>query len=334
MILRDPVLLIFLLLIPLVLYLYFFRRRRESVRYPSLDVLGRIRPSGNLRFRHAPIYIRSAVLFLLVVSLARPQEGLEEIDISSEGIDIMLAIDISGSMRAEDFIVGGKRHNRLYAVKAVVRDFILGRKDDQIGMVVFAKYAYTQCPPTLDYGVLLQFLDELKIVPPNSDEDGTAIGSAIATCVNRLRETPGKSKVVILLTDGQNNFGKIDPVAAAELAEAFGIKIYTIGAGARGKAPCPVYDPVMGKRYAWMMVDIDENVLREIAEITGGEYFRATDTQSLGRIYSEIDRMEKTPIKERHFMDYRDLFSYLTLAAAALLLLEIVLSNTVLRRIP
>ena len=322
------------MLVPLLLYVYFFRMRRGSIRYPSLAVLGRIRPSASLQFRNAPLYLRSAVLALLVVSLARPQKGLEEIDITSEGIDIMLAIDISGSMRAEDFIIGGKRHNRLYAVKAVVRDFILGRKDDQIGMVVFARYAYTQCPPTLDYGVLLQFLEELKIVPPNSDEDGTAIGSAIATCVNRLRETPGKSKVIILLTDGQNNFGKIDPVAAAELAKAFGIKIYTIGAGTRGEAPYPVEDPVMGKRYRAMQVDIDEDVLRKIADLTGGRYYRATDAQSLARIYSEIDRMEKTPIKERHFMDYRDLFSYPALLALALLVLEVVLSNTVLRRIP
>lgn len=327
MILRDPILLILLLLIPLVLYVYFFRRREGTIRYPSLSILGGIRPSAGLRFRHVPIYVRSAVLLLLVVSLARPQEGLEEIDITSEGIDIMLAIDISGSMRADDFVVGGKRHNRLYAVKTAVRDFIRGRENDQIGMVVFAKYAYTQCPPTLDYGVLLQFLDELRIVPPNSDEDGTAIGSAIATSVNRLRETPGKSKVIILLTDGRNNFGKIGPVAAADLAKAFGIKIYTIGAGsvmeqrAFGRT-IGYYDP------------IDESVLREIADITGGKYFRATDTRSLAGIYSEIDRMEKTPIKERHYMDYRDLFSYLAMAAVAFLLLEIVLSNTVLRRIP
>lgn len=328
---NNPLILLLSLLIPLYLW-YKLRRPKEGViLYSSIEQVKKIKPSSTIKLRQLPIYLRSFALFLVIVSLARPQKGIEHTKMPTEGIDIVLALDISTSMLAEDFTLNGKRANRLAAVKPIVREFIEDRSNDRIGMVVFAGRPYTQCPLTLDYGILLQFLDKVEI---GMVEDGTAIGSALATCINRLKDIPGKSRVVILLTDGRNNMGKIDPLTAAETAKAMGVKVYTIGAGTKGMAPYPVTDFFGNKVYQRIPADIDEDTLKQIAQITGGMYFRATDTESLKEIYKEIDQMEKTKVEVKIYMEYKELFTYFLLPGLGLLLLEIIISNTWLRRLP
>ena len=266
-----------------------------------------------------------------MVALARPQYGNEQTKVTTEGIDIVLAVDVSGSMLAEDFEMGGKRYNRLYVIKQVVKDFIQRRINDRIGLVVFAGRAYTQCPMTLDYGMLLQLLDKVEI---GMIEDGTAIGSAISSSVDRLRGTKAKSKVGILLTDGRNNAGEIDPFTAAEIAKTFGIKIYTIGAGTKGLAPFPAVDLFGNKVMRQVKIDIDDESLTEIAKITDGKYYRATDTESLKEIYSQIDKLEKTESEVTHYTEYNELFPYFLLPAFGLLLFELGLTKTRYRKIP
>ncbi|HDZ13062.1 MAG TPA: VWA domain-containing protein, partial [Bacteroidetes bacterium] len=263
----------------------------------------------------------------VILALARPQSGSTHEEITTEGIDIILAMDISSSMLAEDF----KPKNRIEAAKEVAEEFVKGRKNDRIGLVVFAKDSYTQCPLTLDYGILLKFIKDVKIgiIP-----DGTAIGMALANAVNRLRDSKAKSKVIILLTDGRNNAGELDPVTAAQIARAMGIRIYTIGAGKKGSALYPVQDPFFGKRYVRMPVDIDENLLKQIASITGGKYFRATNTNSLREIYKEIGKMEKTKIHVKEYTKYKELFVGFLLTALIILIIEILLRNTKFRKIP
>ena len=268
---------------------------------------------------------------MLVIALARPQSGKAHSKVTTEGIDIILALDVSSSMLAEDFNLNKERRNRLYVAKEVVKDFIKWRENDRIGMVVFAGQAYTQCPLTLDYDVLLQFLEKVEI---GMVEDGTAIGSAIGVCVNRLRTSKAESKVVILLTDGRNNSGEIDPLTAAELSKTYGMKIYTVGAGTKGLAPYPTKNLFGLKTYRSIQIDIDDEGLTEIAKITGGRYFRATDTESLKEIYGQIDSLEKTKMEEAIYTEYDELFHYLVIPALGILLLEVVLANTRFRRIP
>ncbi|MBF8277260.1 MAG: hypothetical protein HW390_2333, partial [Candidatus Brocadiaceae bacterium] len=264
-------------------------------------------------------------------ALARPQYGNEQTKVLTEGIDIVLTVDVSGSMKAEDFEIGGKRYNRLYVVKQVVKDFIQRRNNDRIGLVVFAGMPYTQCPMTLDYGMLLQLLERIDI---GMVEDGTAIGSAIASSIDRLRDTKAKSKVIILLTDGRNNAGEVDPFTAAEIAKVFGIKIYTIGAGTKGLAPFPAVDLFGNRVMKQVKIDIDDNALQEIAKITDGRYYRATDTKSLLEIYEHIDKLEKTEAEVTQYTEYTELFHFFLLPAFALLLCELGLRKTKFRRIP
>ncbi|MBN2012391.1 VWA domain-containing protein [candidate division KSB1 bacterium] len=326
----NPEFLVLLVLVPLIAFWYFKRQGAKSgtVRFSNLGTVKSVKTSRSGVYRHILIFLRLAVITLLIVAFARPQSGTKEEEVITEGIDIILAMDISGSMRAEDL---AKKRNRLDVTKEVAASFIKGRQNDRIGMVVFAGKSFTQCPLTLDYGILIKFLDEIHI---GMIEDGTAIGMAIANCVNRLRESKSKSKVVILLTDGRNNKGELDPLTAAKVAKAIGVRIYTIGAGSRGKAPYPVDDPFFGKRYTYIDVDIDEDVLKNIALITGGQYFRATDEQSLARIYSEIGDLEKTKIEVKEYTRYNELFGRFVLIAFAALMLEIVLANTRFRKIP
>ena len=265
------------------------------------------------------------------MALARPRVSLEAAKIQTEGIDIVLAIDCSSSMLAEDFKLDWKRQNRLKVVKDVVKDFIRARKTDRIGMVAFAARAYTVCPLTLDYDWLLKNLERVEI---GASHDGTTIGSAISSSLNRLKTTKAKSKVVVLLTDGINNTGKISPLMAAEAAKALRIKIYTIGAGSKGLAPYPMKGPWGQTVYRRVKSQIDETALKKIAQETGGRCFRATDTESLRNIYSEIDSLEKTPVEESGFQQYRELFSRLLIPALVLLMLEIILANTILRKLP
>lgn len=288
-------------------------------------------PSNTLRARHILIGLRALALCLLIIGLMRPQQGIEETKIKTEGIDIILAVDVSSSMLAEDFVLRGERKNRLEVVKDVVRDFIKKRSNDRIGLVVFAGQAYMQCPLTLDYGALLKFLDRIDI---GMIEDGTAVGDGLATVLARLKDVESKSKVVILLTDGVNNAGRVYPANAAELAKALGVKVYTIGAGSKGKVPYPSRDFFGNKVYQWVTIDVDEQSLRNIADITGGKYFRATDTRKLHQIYNEIDRLEKTKMEVTSYCDYEELFVPFVLFAMGLMLIEVILRHTVLRILP
>ncbi len=325
----NPLLLALLVLVPLYVYLEIRHRhaRRPAVRFPDL---GAVRASAGRTGwrRHVRTALRALVLTVLIVALARPQAGSGTESVLSEGIDIVLAIDVSGSMKAEDF----KPKNRLAVSKEVVADFIRGRTTDRIGMVVFAAESFTQCPLTLDYNVLLELLDSVEI--GMIDEQRTAIGMAIATAANRLRESGADSRVVILLTDGRNTAGEIEPVTAAYAAQALGIKIYTIGAGTPEGGPIPVDDPRFGRRYVQAETDIDEEMLREIATLTGGRYFRAKTENMLADIYRQIGEMEKTKIEVKHFTTYDELAPRLILIGLLLLLLELLAGATVLRGLP
>ncbi|HFQ90115.1 MAG TPA: VWA domain-containing protein [Desulfobulbus sp.] len=282
----------------------------------------RARPGGPLGL------LRILTLALLILALAGPRLGNTTTEIKASGIDILLAVDVSGSMEALDFTLDGQPASRLDVVKSVVSKFIKQRPNDRIGLLAFAGRPYMVCPLTLDHDWLQQRLDSLKT---GMIEDGTAIGSAIAAGVNRLRKSKAKSRIMILLTDGMNNAGKVAPVTAAEAAETLGIKIYTIGAGTRGEAPMPVTDQFGRRRLVRMQVDIDEKTLSRVAEMTGGRYFRATDTSSLEKIYAEINKMETTTRIRKHFSHYRELFAWPLLAALLLLGLELAVSR---RRLP
>ncbi len=326
---QNPWLLLFLL----ALFLLAFqvnRGHRATIHFSSLVTLKALRPSRIDLYAGLPFIIRFLALVLLIIALARPQEGHKSTEIISVGVDIMLALDTSGSMRALDFIVEEKRITRLAVVKGVVSKFIDNRPNDRIGMVVFGEKAYTQCPLTLDQGILQSFLSKLEI---GMAGDSTAIGSAIGIAVKRLKDMESESKVIILLTDGRNNAGTLTPLQAAQTAKAFGIKIHTIGIGTKGKAPFLV-NSILGQRYVYQEVDIDETALQEISKITGGQYFRATGLESLKDIYKQIDKMEKSEVKVIDHSEYKELFHYFLVPGLALLLLEIVLSNTLLRRIP
>jgi Ca-activated chloride channel family protein len=327
--LANPWLLAVLALLPL----FWPRRaaRTAALRYPSLAVLRVVAPAGAGHRRAILGVLRGLALVLLAIALARPQAGTAATKVHREGVDVVLAVDVSGSMLAEDFTLGSNRASRVDAVKAVVKEFVAARPEDRIGLVLFAARPYTQCPLTLDHGWLLQNLDRATV---GMIEDGTAVGSALATAVNRLRASTAKSKFVILLTDGQQNAGRITPQTAAEAATALGVKVYTVGAGTRGLAPYPVQDPFGNKVYRPMPVDIDEDTLKKVAAATGARYFRATDTQSLRDVYAEIDRSEKTPFEAPQYLDYRELYPWLLWPAIGLLLLEVGLAETVLRKLP
>jgi Ca-activated chloride channel family protein len=319
------------LLAPLVLLVVHLARgrvRRASLVFPLTSPFRAMPPGLAVRLRHVPVTLRVLGLFLLVVAFARPQTGRHEEEVLTEGIDIALAVDISGSMRTEDF----KPKNRLAVAKDVVGQFVHGRRNDLIGLVVFAANAYTRCPLTLDYGVLQDLLSQVDIAA--REEDGTAIGMGLATAVARLKDAKGKSRVIILLTDGRNNRGQIDPLSGARLAQAMGIKVYTIGVGTEGEAPYPIDDPILGRRYINVQADIDEQTLQQIADATGGRYFRATDARALKEIFATIDRMERTEIKVRGYTRHTEQFAWCLYPGAFLVLLELALSSTVLRKIP
>lgn len=272
--------------------------------------------------RHLGIVLRSLALVALIVALARQQSSLSWQNSTTEGIDIMIASDISGSMLAEDF-----HPNRLEAGKDIAIDFIKDRPNDRIGLVIFSGESFTQCPLTIDHDVLINLYHDIK---NGMIEDGTAIGMGLATAVNRLKDSQVKSKVVILLTDGSNNTGSIPPITAAEIAKQFGIRVYTVGLGTRGYAPYPVQTPI-GIQYQQVPVDVDEGTLTKIANITGGKYFRATNNKTLKNIYEQIDKLEKAKIDVTQYHKKTELFLPLALIALLLLALEFLLKNTVLK---
>lgn len=302
--------------------------QRASLRFPSLGRLRRIRPGGAGSSRHVVGLLRVLAVALLVLALARPQSIHHFEEIITHGVDIALVIDVSGSMKAEDF----KPHNRLHVAKETVKAFVRGRKHDRIGMVVFAGYAFTQCPLTLDYDVLLTFLDRLHV--GTVEQDGTNIGMALATALNRLRDTKAKSKVVVLLTDGAHNVPGLDPVDAARLAQSIGVKVYTVGVGRDRYAPFAQNDPFFGKRLVWQPAELNEEVLRDIARITGGRYFRARDEQGLVDVFKQIDALEPSEVKAKQYQRHEELASWCMIPAALLLLFEAFLRHTRYRTIP
>lgn len=323
----NPELLLFLLLVPALAVWYYYRlhAKESDVRYSTLQPFAMIKYSMKERLRHLPFILRLLALALIIIALARPQSTSKGQNVYSEGIDIVLALDISGSMLAEDF-----QPNRIEAAKNVAQDFISGRTTDRIGLVIFSGESFTQCPLTVDYEVLKTLIKPLK---SGMIEDGTAIGLGLANGVNRLRESKAKSKVIILLTDGVNNRGEIDPITAAEIAKSFGIRVYTVGVGTIGEAPYPVQTP-FGIRYQMVPVEIDEKVLKQVADLTDGKYFRATDNKKLRAIYQEIDQLEKTRIEVRSYRRYTELFYSFIFVAVFLLIGDVGLSNTWFRKIP
>ncbi|PID55983.1 aerotolerance regulator BatA [candidate division KSB3 bacterium] len=302
-------------------------RKQGSLRFSNVSRLKEALPSGLIGvYRFLPI-LRILIVVLLILGLARPQTNKGDESIETEGIDIILTLDVSGSMQAEDF-----QPNRLEAAKKVAADFIRGRKNDRIGLVVFAGHSATQAPLTVDYDVLLSLLEKVHI--GMLQEDGTAIGMAIANSVNRLRNSTATSKVIVVLTDGVNNKGEIDPLTAANLATSMQQRIYTIGAGSQGEAYVTVVHPLLGKQRQRIRAELDESTLRKVAEMTDGKYFRATDEKSLASIYEEIEQLEKSKIDVKQYKDYVELFPYLVYAALGLLCVEILLNTTRFRRVP
>jgi Ca-activated chloride channel homolog len=305
--------------------------RRAAIRYPSLGVLHAVSRAGAGRRRLVLTALRTAAVVLVALAMARPQAGSAATKLHREGVDVVLAVDVSGSMLSEDFTLGNARASRLDVVKSVVKEFVAARPEDRVGLVLFAARPYTQCPLTLDHGWLLQNLDRAQI---GMIEDGTAVGAGIASAVNRLRASTAKGKFVVLLTDGQQNAGRISPTTAAEAAAALGIKVYTIGAGTRGMAPFPTRDLFGNKVYRPIQVDIDEDALEKVAKTTGARYFRATDTQSLRDVYTEIDKAEKTTFEAPEFTEYRELYPWLLWPALLLVCVELGLAETALRKLP
>jgi Ca-activated chloride channel family protein len=327
----DPWFLLLLLLLPLLAWLKGRTGGQPAFLYSSVSLVKGISAVTRSHVGRILLQLRWLALGLLILGLARPQRGEGEQTIKASGVDIVVALDLSGSMKSEDFELRGERVNRLVIAKEVLRSFIRKRTSDRIGLVAFAGRPYIVAPPTLDQEFLLKNLERLNI---GLIEDSTAIGSAIATALNRLRDVTAKSKIIILMTDGQNNAGKVPPVTAAEAAQALGVKIYTIGIGIRGQAPYPFLDARGNKHYRMVEVNIDEDTLKQIAKRTGGAYFRGDSRMTLQDIYTQIDRLEKTDVQMKKFQRYQELFPLAVLPGFVLLMLELILSNTVWRRLP
>ena len=328
MIFANPTYLyLLLLLIPIIgWYIYKLSKSQASLQVSSTEVFDIPGTSSwKVWLRHVPFVLRTVAIAVLVVILARPQSTNSWQNSSTEGIDIVLAMDISTSMLAQDL-----KPNRLEASKDVASSFINGRPNDNIGLVVFAAESFTQCPLTTDHAVLLNLFKDIQ---PGIIQDGTAIGLGLANAVSRIKDSQAKSKVIILLTDGVNNTGEIAPVTAAEIAKTFGVRVYTIGVGTQGEAPYP-FQTAFGIQYQNVPVEIDEQTLKQMAATTGGQYFRATDNASLKEIYSEIDKMEKTKISVQEYSKKQEEYKNWAILLFVLLLVEILLRNTLFRNIP
>jgi len=320
-----------LTLLPLVMI---WRGRRgpvAAVQYSDVGLARAVAQSSRSRIGRWTWLLPLLAGALMIVALARPQRGHSRTEVTANGIDIVLGLDVSGSMQALDFLVDNQRVNRIEVVKSVVAKFIEERPNDRIGLIAFAGVPYLVSPITLDHDWLQQNLERVNV---GTGDDGTAIGSAIAASVNRLRMTQAKSKVVILLTDGMNNTGKISPLAAAEAAKTLGIKIYTIGVGVRGKAPIPVRDEAGAMHIIMAKVDVDEKTLQGIADQTGGKFYRATDTDSLQRIYEQINTLERTAQTVQKFERYEELYPWVLVPSLGVLALSSLLQQTRFRRLP
>ncbi len=323
----HPKLLYLLLLIPFIIAWYIFRQKdsKASLQISTLAGFGKAPFSIRVYLRHLPFALRTLAIALIVVVLARPQSSNTWQNIDTEGIDIMIALDISSSMLARDF-----EPDRIEAAKDIGIQFVSGRRNDRLGLAIFAGESFTMCPLTTDHASVINMFKDIKM---GLLEDGTAIGSGLATAVARLADSDALSRVVILLTDGVNNRGEVAPLTAAEIAKTYGVRVYAVGVGSQGMAPYPVQTP-FGTRYQDMKVEIDEEVLSQIAEMTGGKYFRATDNEALKKVYEEIDRLEKTKIEVTEFSKKQEEFRKYALLMLALLALEVLLRTTILRSIP
>lgn len=323
----NPYYFLLLLLIVPVIAWYIWKRKSftPEVKISSLASFLGIKKSPKVYLRHLPFILSLLAIISIIIALARPQKSDSWSNHTTEGIDIVIALDISGSMLAEDL-----KPNRLEAAKTVASKFISDRPNDNIALVVFAGESFTQCPLTVNHAELINLMKGIK---SGMIEDGTAIGSGLATAINRVKDSQAKSKIIILLTDGSNNRGEIAPTTAGEIAKTFGIRVYTIGVGTRGMAPYPFQTPY-GVQYQNIEVDIDEATLQQIASSTGGEYFRATNNRSLESIYSEIDKMEKTKINVKEFSKKEELYYIFSLLAVVFLISAVALRNTVLKSIP
>lgn len=324
---QNPGYFLFLLLLIPVIFWYVWEMHKSdaSLQISSHKSIRNFPKSYKIYLRHVPFVLRVLALFSLIVALARPQLNNSWRKESTEGIDIMLALDVSGTMLAEDL-----KPNRLEAAKNVASEFVLSRPNDNIGLVLFAGESFTQCPLTTDHVVLINLFKGIKY---GLIDDGTAVGLGLANAVNRIKDGPAASKVVILLTDGSNNAGDISPMTAAEIAQTFGVRVYTIGVGSHGQARIPVPTPI-GTQYQVIDSEFDEQTLKDIAQATGGTYFRATDNASLREIYNQIDQLEKSKIRVQEFSKKAEYFGVFLWIALACLLAEVLLRNTLLRKLP
>ncbi|NOZ07293.1 MAG: VWA domain-containing protein [FCB group bacterium] len=319
---------LFLLVLPPLFLLWYLRKGRlqeATIRFSAIELIPRAAVRSGERKVKFLLFLKFLVFILLIIALARPRVTDTLRETNSDIIDIMLVIDQSSSMLAQDF-----QPNRLGAAKNVAKTFIKDRQGDRLGIIIFAGQSFIQCPLTTDTGVLVDFTDQIEIV--DKEYDGTAIGMAIANAINRLRDSDTKSKIIILLSDGSNNQGELDPLTAADLAEKFGIKIYTVGAGSKGTAPYPVTDVWGRTTIQNVEVDMDEETLRKIADVTGGKFFRATDNESLKRVYQEINQLERTKVEVTEYQNIKELYSWFTIPAALLALLYFAMSDSIYRR--
>jgi Ca-activated chloride channel family protein len=327
----SPYYLLLLATLPLLITYRHRRGARPALGASSLSSVRQMVSSPVLRLKWLLPFLKYAALALLIIAMARPQWGTREVKVLTEGINIVLAVDLSESMAALDFKRDGKIVNRLEAIKGVVSSFVAERNGDRIGLVVFGDHAYTQLPLTRDYSTILSVLERLEIGAAGKQ---TAIGDAIGISLKRLEDIQSRSNIIILLTDGQSNAGELSPDVAAEIAAEKEVKIYTIGVGTRGEAPYLIKHPVFGDRYVYQQVNIDEATLEAISDKTGATYFRAADMEGLQRIYDTINQLEKTKIKVKTYAEYREYYQYLLIPAVILLGLWILLSNTRFLRIP
>lgn len=324
---NPRILWLLLLLVPMVAY-YVYRtlQGRAAIQVSTVSGLLKLKRTYRYWLRHTPFVLRLLVVALVIFAMARPQSSEESQNVNAEGIDIVMALDISGSMLARDF-----SPDRLTAAQDIGSKFIIARPTDRIGLVVFAGEAFTQSPITTDHVSLVNLMNQIK---SGMIADGTAIGNGLATAVNRLKESDAPSKVIILLTDGVNNSGQIDPLTAAQIAADYGIRVYTIGVGSEGVAPTPTINEWGGISFVQAKVEIDEDILRQIADKTGGRYFRATDNTKLAEIYAEIDQLEKTKVEVENFVKYSEVYHFWLLLAVGLLMLEMLSRYLFLRQIP
>lgn len=334
----HPYLLLLLLALPVLAWLKGKRGRQPAFLYSSVQLVKGIIGITRSNAGGILMKLRWLALAIFIVALAQPRLTQSETKVSASGVDIVLALDMSGSMAAEDdgFVLNGQQASRFAIAKDVLKRFITKRPNDRLGLVIFATHAFVVVPPTLDHDFFAENLDRLDIGMEGFDDHATAIGSALATCLNRLRDLKSKSKIVILMTDGENNSGKVPPLTAAEAAQAIGVKVYTVGVGTRGQARIFTgrIDPWGNKVYQKIPVDVDEDTLTKIANMTGGKYYRADSSEMMGKIYADIDRLEKTDAEVKKYVQYSEFFPWVIVPGLFVLLLEVILGHTVWRKLP